>query len=401
MKELYQVAPGIPCSGYSVNLKLNDIALLCLPVKEIRERCVQKMSSKTKPIHISFVIDNEYSLNEFNLFLEKLEEATGRDVKIDIYTSGRNFNFLMDSIGIKNIGDKLTVHIDDHDIRGVLTNSNIDFSKVTCNCQLSKRYIRNLDDNKFRQVFGFEKFIFNREDALEERRIIEKVWREIGVSATSINRLNSLSKAVLVADYINKNISYASDGHRITGVHNGLNVHYVEEWARKGLLTYKHKKGVCSGQADLASILLDNYFANIDCRMIEGVYVPFKDRHVWLGIKENDGYYAICLTFNRRFVDLSKMGYTDGAISLEYEHYDRKDYEVFVNSYVDVPDDIYNKYRSKIYEFLRNNSGGSVYPPLPPRRTPMPLLNRRVPTPLPKRNVKKNCPPPLPKRNDD
>lgn len=408
MGGLYRVQPGIPQSGYSAYVELNDETLICLSANDIRKHCIQKMIPKTnpKPIHISFVIDNEYSLGEFNLFFDKLVEATGRDFKINIYTSGRNFNLLMDAIDKNSSVDKCSVYIDDHDIRGILINSNLDFSKVSCDCHLSKRYIRNLDDSKFRQVCDLKKFVFDREEALKERRVIEKVWREIGGSNASINRLNSLSKAILVADYINKNISYANDGHRITGTHNGLNIHYVEEWAQRGLLTYKYKKGVCSGQADLASILLDNYLAKTDCRVVEGVYVPFKDRHAWLGIRGNDGYYGICLTLCKRFVDLSKVGYAEGTITLEYDHRDRNDYSVCVDEYVDVPNDIYNNYRSKIYDFLRNNSIDSGCPPLPPRRIVKPLPSRREPITLQKRNVKKKCPPPLPnrripKRNDD
>lgn len=390
MKELLRMSSGIPRSGYSVNIEVNDKALQILSADEIKHEC-NKRRKTNAPVHVSLSINNVFDLEIYYEFLKKLEGALGANVKVDIYTSGHSFNTLMDSIRNSKLRDKIVVHIDDHDVRQVIDTASIDLAKVSCSCEFSRKYIRNFNIDDFNRIYMNENFIFDRERALEERKIIIAVWRTIGLDETKNNRIGSLAKTILVADFINNNISYAHNGHRIIGKCNGINQHFVEEWARDGLLTYRNRSGVCSGQSELAEILLNNYYTRTNCFAVSGVYRPMHDLHVWIAVREQGENYGVCLTLRKRFVDLGKLGYENHEVKLESGHHNRDDYLINLDSYVELPREKYNVFKTRVYEFL---SSGDVIPPLP---------QRRVPRPLPKRKSKINSLPTkrLPRRVSD
>lgn len=390
MKEVFKVIPSIPNGVYALDVKLNDTALISLSARDLYNAFFKIKRFQNKPIHINLTIDNEYSSIEYNSLFSKLKEATEGNVKIDIYTSGRNFDQIMSYIGTDGSDIDYVVYIDDHNIREILDSGCFNFSNAACPCYLSRRYIRNLDDIDFNSIYESNLFIFDRDEALLERKIIYDVWQEIIPSEGMINKLTQESKMILIADYINENIRYANDGYRLTGQFQGRNLYYVEKWAKYGIGTYQYKRGVCSGQSDLACILLDNYYAKTNCRCVDGLHIPTRDPHAWIILCAENGNYGICLTMPKRFVDLIEYGYADGKISLEFVFTDREDYEINVDSYVDIPRQNYDHFKANVYKFLKEyeNKEKSV-PPLPTRKV-------ISPPPLPKK--RKVLPPPLPSK---
>lgn len=384
MEEMIRMSPGLPRSGYSANVEVNDMALQTFSADEIKTEC-NKRRKNNNPVRVSLSINNVFCLETYYELLKKLEVAIGENVKLDIYASGEGFNTLMDAISYSSIKDKIIVHIDDYDVRRYIDLGCIDLTKTSCKCKFSRKYIRNFEQKDFNKICMDDRFIFDRNKAMEERKIISEVWRTIGVDDKLVNRLSGIAKTILITDYINNNISYAHDGHRIIGTHNGINQHYVEEWAKDGVLTYKRKSGVCSGQAELAEILLNNYYAKTNCFMVSGVYRPLRDKHMWIALKEQDQSYGICLTMRRRFVDLNKFGYEDHEVTLEYEHHNRNDYKYNIDRYAEFSDEKCKSLRMRVYQILAGDET-----PLPPRRLPRPLPKRKIKeTPLPPRRLPK------------
>ena len=389
MSRVFDIRCGVPRSSYGLDLQINDEELDCLDVSDLYNSISSVKYLRNKPVHVKLIIDGEHSFLEYSSFFTKIEEATSGNVRIDVYTSGSNFDSLMECIGIRNSGVDCAIHIDDQNVRGVIDTCEIDFSKAVCPCYLSKRYVRNLDDEEFRRIYNSNMFKFNREEALAERKIIREVWKKISPVTSAIDRLSPLSKVVLVADYINSNISYAHDGHRLVGQHaDGRNHHIVEEWASNGLLTYERKKGVCTGQSDLACILLDNYLAKTNCCSVSGYYAPTRDGHQWIVLPHKGKNYGVCLTMSKRFVDLSKVGYLEGEVFLEREHSGRSDYKINIDSYEDVPGESYTIFRKRTYDnLMKYQKSGANPPQLPPRKEPKNVLPIPLPPLPPRKNI--------------
>ena len=323
---IFSVLPALPISDCSMEVVLNDSSLVCFSENDLTGKIGQ--GNFNKPVHIKFFVDGRYDVEEWGEFLGKLERSVNGNMKIAIYTSGYNFNSIMKCINKNGRLGNCSVYIDDHDIRGVFESGDIDFSKVACECHLSRRYLRNLEPEVFNCVCACDKFIFNREAAQDERKTIVDVWK-----GKNLSSLRSLDKALIIADYINDKIGYANDGNQKIGTIDGRNVYHVEEWASTGLGTLRKGRGVCIGQADLAGLLLDNYLVKVDCRVVEGMYEPTKDPHAWVVVRAEEGNYGICLTKRKRFEDLATLGYTGGNISLECDHSNRSDYKIPVDAY--------------------------------------------------------------------
>lgn len=323
---IFKVLPSLPRSDWSIEVELNDSSLACLSESDFTSSFGHGIANKA--VHIKFFVDGLYDAKGWGELLGKLERSVNGNVKIDIYTSGYNFNSIMKCINIDGRLENCSVYIDDHDIRGVFESGDIDFSKVACECHLSRRYLRNLEPEVFNCVCTCEKFIFDREAAQEERKAIVDVWK-----GENLSSLSSLDKALIIANYINGKIGYANDGKRRIGTIDGRNVYHVEEWASTGIGTLRKGSGVCIGQADLSSLLLDNYLVKVDCRVVEGMYEPTKDPHAWVVVRTEEGNYGICLTKRKRFEDLSTLGYIGGNISLECAHSNRSDYKIPVDTY--------------------------------------------------------------------
>lgn len=123
-----------------------------------------------------------------------------------------------------------------------------------------------------------------------------------------IEDFTEFDKVWLAYDFIKSHISFASEATRME---NGRQVLYNPQnkfdWVSEPLGTYKHKRGVCEGQARFMQALLNNQYFKSDTVAINGV-CPLGN-HVWVGSVVNNQLYQTCLTMAGPFKDLGIKGY--------------------------------------------------------------------------------------------
>lgn len=143
--------------------------------------------------------------------------------------------------------------------------------------------------------------------AIELKEIVFQYYMRLN-SLYHIEDFTEFDKVWLAYDFIKRHISFASEATRYE---NGKQVLYnpnnMFDWVSEPLGTYKHKKGVCEGQARLMQSLLNNQYLRSDTVAINGV-CPLGN-HVWVGSVINDRLYQTCLTMAGPFKDLNTKGY--------------------------------------------------------------------------------------------
>lgn len=351
MRTIFSVIPtfnGNNKTDISMEVLVNDGALSCLSAKDLRNAfCrVRGKNNEVIPVHVKFVVDSEHDFLEYNSFFRKLEEATGGNIDIDICTSGSNFNSIMTCLGVRNSSSNYSVYVDDHNVRDNL--KKMDLSRVACDCYLSKRYVRNLDDEQFVDVCSLSKFKFNRKEALKEREIISECWGKILPTFESLDGIKPVTKIALVSDYINQNISLVSSSSLMEEIDR-----YVSGNSIGNVIdVYQQKRGTVDGQMELASVLLDNHFAKTDCRIVEEVSSKKRPSR-WLATSNDKGnYLGFALSVSKGVSDFVKNGTRTGKICLEKEHEDRDDYEVIIHSFGDVLSSKYANIKDKVTKYF-------------------------------------------------
>ena len=105
-------------------------------------------------------------------------------------------------------------------------------------------------------------------------------------------------------DFIKRHISFASEATRME---NGKQILYNPQnkfdWVSQPLGTYKHKRGVCEGQARL----LNNQYLRSNTTTINGT-CPMGN-HVWVGTVIDNKLFQTCLTMAGPFKDLQARNY--------------------------------------------------------------------------------------------
>ena len=142
---------------------------------------------------------------------------------------------------------------------------------------------------------------------IELKEIVFQYYMRLN-SLYHIEDFTEFDKVWLAYDFIKRHISFANEATRYE---NGKQVLYnpnnVFDWVSQPLGTYKHKKGVCEGQARLMQTLLNNQYIRSDTVAINGV-CPLGN-HVWVGSVINDRLYQTCLTQAGPFKNLAIKGY--------------------------------------------------------------------------------------------
>lgn len=125
----------------------------------------------------------------------------------------------------------------------------------------------------------------------------------------SFERLTDFDKMYITYRFIKDNIRYATEAVRYSNElgHNVLN-RSETRWESNPYGTFKHRAGVCEGQARLYRSLIANPYLDVNCQLIEGT-VPSGEAHAWTGVITNDELYQVCLTAGGMFGNLDKKGY--------------------------------------------------------------------------------------------
>lgn len=304
---------------------------------------------------IKFYVDRTLSLENSLKILEKLEEIASSDGTISIYTSGRNFNELMKAIKLRKSDIHHEVHIDDNDIRNALDINNIicslNFSRIACDCYFSDRYLVNFNSGDYINLSRFPECKFDRHRIDRMRGVIEQVWSELVPSIYSANSLSGVAKVEMILDYISKRIS-TTDNFRETRFrdvkeHSRRN-YQVDDYAYDALGVFREGDGTYIGKTKLAALLLDNYFAQVDCRIVNGDIFPIVENAVWLVTRHGDRKYGHSLDRDVRFSDLEKLGYINGIVSLDSDHKYRSDYSYDVAGYSELDEITYFNLKSSL-----------------------------------------------------
>lgn len=305
---------------------------------------------------INFYLDRTLSLEESLVVLERLERLAGEEGSISIYTSGRNFNGLMKVIKLSKSTIHHELHIDDHDIRSVLDVNNImcslNFSRISCDFYFSDRYLMNFNTWDYLNLCRFSECKFDRNRVNKMRALIEEVWCELVPSIYYGNSLTSFVKTEMVLDYIEKNIANTTNdrGTRINDVEDLSRRNYqVEVYMNDAVGTFGESEGSPLGKARLATLLLDNYFAQVDCRVVNDIKWFGRDSSGCLVTTNSGRKYGHSLDRdNLRFTDLEKMHYVGGVVSLEDDHKYRSDFSYPVDEYSELDEITYFNLKSSV-----------------------------------------------------
>lgn len=314
MSARIDILPGLPEEQYKYEVKITDEALQCFDDSSI----IKQFGSSNN--FVKFYLDRKLDIDECTTLLEKLERIAGKSGSIAIFTTGRNFNDLMKIIGTRNGSNHYEMHIDDNDIRDIIDVRGIicglNFSRISCDCYFSDRYLMNFNPGDFIALCRIPECKFDRERALRMSAIIGEVWGTLVPSFYYGETLSSFEKTEMILDYMKENIRLDD---------NSTNDDVIEAF-RSGTSSN-------SSQVLLANLLLDNYFAQVDCRVVNGTYLPTGNLQSWIVTKHNGNYFGHCLARDYRFTDLSAKGYTEGIITLENEHRYRDDFRCDISSY--------------------------------------------------------------------
>lgn len=312
-------------------ININEEALICLESAGIEKQLGDGIRN------IKFYVDRTLKLEDCFDILEKLDNLATEDGSIAIYTSGNNFNELMKAIKLRNSNIHHELHIDDNDIRSVLDINNIicglNFSRISCDCYFSDRYMVNFNPGDYIRLCGFPEVKFNRRRVDKLRSVVEEVWMGLVPSIYSAYSLPSIAKVEMVLDYIN-------------------NINSVDDM-------YCDKNNKALSKIQLAALLLDNYFAQVDCRIVNGDIFPIAEDCVWLATRHGGKTYGHSLDRDVRFSDLEKLGYINGKVLLDSDHQYRSDYSYSVASYSELDEIAYFNMKSS----LDNVRSTFVFPP--------------------------------------
>ncbi len=360
MSAILDIIPNIDEEYIEVNL--TDETLQCLDFSEINER----IGEGTRKI--KFYVGRTLKLEECFSILEKLANLTTEDGSISIYTSGNNFNELMKTIKLRKSNIHHELHIDDNNIRSALDVNNIicalNFSRISCDCYFSDRYLVNLNPGDYIRLCAFPECKFDRRRVDKLRSVVDEVWMGLVPSIYSANSLPGVAKVEMVLDYISKRISttdnYREIRFRDVEEHSRRN-YQVDDYADDAVGVFYEKDGTALGKTKLAALLLDNYFAQVDCRVVKGDIFPVAEDCAWLVTRHNGKKYGHSLEWGQdiRFSDLEKLGYVNGVVSLDSDHQYRSDYSYGVDSYSELDEIAYFNLKSS----LDNVRSTFVFPP--------------------------------------
>lgn len=317
--------------------------------------------------NVKFYIDRTLGFEEALIILEKLEKLALEDGIISIYTSGRNFNELMKAIKLRKSNIYHEMHIDDNDIRNILDVNNIicglNFSRIACDCYFSDRYLVNFNPGDYIRLSSFPECKFDRKRIDKMRSVVENVWCELVPSLYTAYSLPGIAKVEMVLDYIEKRIS-TTDSFRENRFNN------VEEYSRRDsqvdpsddvVSVFRESVGTVLGKTRLAALLLDNYFAQVDCRVVYGDVFSVAENCSWLVTRHGGKKYGHSFEkYNGgRFSDLESLGYINGTTLLDDSHQYRSDYSVFVDGYSELDEISYFNLKSS----LDNVRSTFIFPP--------------------------------------
>ncbi len=143
--------------------------------------------------------------------------------------------------------------------------------------------------------------------AIELKEIVFQYYMRIN-SLYHTEEFTEFDKVWLAYDFIKRHISFASEATRME---NGKQVLYNPQnkfdWVSEPLGTYKHKRGVCEGQARLMQTLLNNQYLRSNTTTINGT-CPIGN-HVWVGTVIDNKLFQTCLTKAGPFKDLQARNY--------------------------------------------------------------------------------------------
>lgn len=341
-------------------INIDEEALNCLESIDIEKQ----LGTGTK--NIKFYVGRTLKLEECLSILEKLTNLTSEDGSISIYTSGNNFNELMKAIKLRKSNIHHELHIDDNNIRSALDVNNIicalNFSRISCDCYFSERYLVNLNPGDYIRLSAFPECKFDRKRVDKLRSVVDEVWMELVPSIYSANGLPSIAKVEMVLDYISKRISTTDNFREIrfkdVEEHSRRN-YQVDDYADDAVGVFSEKDGTVLGKTKLAALLLDNYFAQVDCRVENGDIFPIAEDCVWLATRHGGKTYGHSLDRDVRFSDLEKLGYINGVISLDSDHQYRSDYSYNVDGYSELDEIAYFNLKSS----LDNVRSTFIFPP--------------------------------------
>lgn len=344
------IFPGLPGEEYEYTVIITDEALCCLD-----DSVITRQFGSSNNV-VEFYLDRKLNIDECDIILRKLEHIAGKRGSISIFTTGRNFNELMKTIKLRKSKTHHELHIDDHDIRTILNVNNIfcsfNLSRISCDCYFSDRYLMNFNPRDYIFLCRCPEYKFDRKRIDRMRDIVGTVWPQLVPSVYCADALTSFSKTEMILDYIKENIAATTDAREITidDVEDFSRRNYqVADYADDAVGTFCEKNGSIVGKTKLAALLLDNYFARVDCRVVSGRGYPIDDCHTFLVTKgENGRTYGHLLSSDFRFKNLEKLGYIDGSAFLGKEHKYRDDYNYVVDGYSELDDATYSDFKSKL-----------------------------------------------------
>lgn len=338
MSARIDILPGSLEELYKYEVRITEDGLQCLDDSVILEQF-----GLAKNL-VKIYLDRKLDIDSSTILLEKLERIAGENGSINIFTTGRNFNDLMKIIGTRSGSNHIEMHIDDNDIRDIIDARSIicslNFSRISCDCYFSDRYLMNFNAGDFMALCRIPECKFDREMAFRMRSIIEAVWGRLVPSFYYGETLSSFEKTEMVLDYIRKNIIF--DDNSMNDV----------------IETFNTGVGSNSSLVLFANLLLDNYLAQVDCRVVDGTYLPTGDLQSWIVTKHNGNYYGHCLIKDYRFTDLASKGYAEGIITLDREQNYRDDFRWDVNSYLGLDEVNYFSFKA----YLDMKRSGFVFP---------------------------------------
>ena len=261
------------------------------------------------PLLLATIFDEDdiLSQNDINLryqFLKIINEFDFKEISFRLSDSTLPvYNKIMEEIGWKHFDKtKLYMTID----RNPKTRKNLQLQSAQGKIMLPEESLIWVPSTMISQLDGkIDNDTIKK--AIELKEIVFQYYMRLN-SLYYIDDFTEFDKVWLAYDFIKRHISFA---HEATRCENGKQVLYnpnnIFDWASEPVGTYRHKKGVCEGQARLMQALLNNQYLRSDTVAINGV-CPLGN-HVWVGTVINNRLYQTCLTMAGPFKDLSIKGY--------------------------------------------------------------------------------------------
>lgn len=215
------------------------------------------------------------------------------------------YNLLMNEMGWKHSGiTSIYLSLDRHPVEKKLCYLNLDIAKGKIN--INEEKLLWLPNNKLIKLQGK---VDNRilKDAYKLKNVVKEFYEYVDINY-DISKLSEYGKLLIAYEYV-KNVLKVKFASKYTTIVDGkqelINPHprYISE----PFGTYKNKEGVCEGQARLISVLLNNYFMEMNAITIGGKCNL--GNHAWVGVVIDDRLFECCPTMKGPFRNLSKFGY--------------------------------------------------------------------------------------------